>query len=673
MIHRLPERLKLAAVLSGPVVILEMSRHLSGRPELSPVQSIIWSWIMVVASSVVVLYCGWPLIQKGWLSFQRRRLNMFSMIAPGVLITYGYSLLAFLVPEIFPPSFQHHGHVPVYFEAAAMIVTLVLLGQLLESRAEQKTGSALEALGRLQPSRASVIRGGSEQWVSTDDIQINDVISLRAGDRIPCDGPVTSGSAFIDESMMTGEPFGITKVPGDPLVAGTLVREGALLMNADKIGAHTALARIIQMVKSAQDSRAPIQRVADRVTGKLVPVVMVIAAITMLIWWTFGPAPAAWYGLLHAVTVLMITCPCALGLATPLSITTGLGRGALAGILIKDAAHLEQLASVDTMIFDKTGTLTTGKPTLHACIPMEQGNEGWLLKQAASIEQWSHHPIAQAIVDGAKEWGLSLEETTNFQSFAGSGVSGTISGNEVRVGRRVWLEIDESTGFASFEAMAHQFEEEGRTVVWVAINRQPAGMLVIADMLKPHAEWAIRALQARGIRCMMLTGDTERAAGKVGRHVGIDEIIAGVLPDQKAAHVVALKQQGRITAMVGDGINDAPALASADVGIAIGTGTAVAIASGQINLLHGNVVGLVQAIDLSRAVMKNIRQNLFFAFGYNAIMIPIAAGVLFPWTGWMLTPMLASAAMSASSITVILNALRLRKLDLSLDVSELPR
>lgn len=673
MIHRLPERLKLAAVLTGPVAILEMSRHLIGRPEMSQGQLTAWSWIMAAASSVVVLYCGWPLIQKGWLSLRRRRLNMFSMIAPGVLITYGYSLLAFLAPEIFPSSFRHHGLVPVYFEAAAMIVTLVLLGQLLESRAEQKTGSALEALGRLQPSRASVIRGGDEQWVSTDDIQVGDILSLRAGDRIPVDGPVIDGSGLIDESMMTGEPYGLTKSPGDPLVGGTLVREGALLMRAEKIGEHTALAQIIRMVKTAQESRAPIQRLADRVTGKLVPVVLLIAAATMVIWWYHGPAPAAWYGMLHAVTVLMITCPCALGLATPLSITTGLGRGALAGILIKDAAHLEQLASVDTMIFDKTGTLTMGKATLHACIPVEQGNEGWVLKQAASVESWSHHPLAQAIVDGARQWGLVPEEALHVQSSAGCGISGHVAGSDVRVGRRTWLELDGSNGFDPFDAIARQFEDEGRTVVWVAINRRPAGILVIADALKPHAEWTIRALQARGIRCIMLTGDTMRAAGNVGRHVGIDDIVAGVLPGQKADHVVDLKKKGRITAMVGDGINDAPALASADVGIAIGTGTAVAIASGQINLLHGDVVGLVQAIDLSRAVMKNIRQNLFFAFAYNAIMIPIAAGALFPWTGWMLTPMLASAAMSASSITVILNALRLRNLDLSMDLSELPR
>ena len=673
MIHRLPERLKLAAWLTAPVAFVEMARHLTGQPSLTPHQLAAWSWVMAGAASVVVLYSGWPLLQKGWQSFRRRRLNMFSMIAPGVLITYGYSLLAFLAPGWFPESFRHHDHVPVYFEAAAMIVTLVLLGQWLEARAERKTGSALEALGRLQPARASVVRGGSEQWVSTDDLQVGDVISLRAGDRVPADGPVTSGEALVDESMMTGEPFGVTKNAGDPLVGGTLVREGAVRMRAEKIGGETALARIILMVKSAQESRAPIQRVADRVTGKLVPLVLLLAAFTMLVWWQIGPAPAAWYGLLHAVTVLMVTCPCALGLATPLSITTGLGRGALAGILIKDAAHLEQLAAVDTMIFDKTGTLTTGQPALHACIPVENGSEGLVLKLAASLEQWSHHPLASAIVEGARAWGLSLEEVKDFQSFSGCGVTGKIGGVEVHVGRRAWLSLDDPSAFDSFDALARQYEEEGRTVVWVAADRRAAGLLVIADSLKPHAEWAIRALRRRGIRCIMLTGDTERAAGKVGRQVGIEEIIAGVLPGEKADHVARIKREGRVVAMVGDGINDAPALASADVGIAIGTGTAVAIASGQINLLHGDVAGIVQAVDLSRAVMKNIRQNLFFAFAYNTVMIPIAAGALFPWTGWMLTPMLASAAMSASSITVILNALRLRAVDLGRDLSESPR
>jgi Cu+-exporting ATPase len=517
-----------------------------------------------------------------------------------------------------------------------------------------------------------VVRENGEQWVSTDDLRVGDVISLRAGDRIPADGPVTSGEGLVDESMMTGEPFGVTKAVGDPLVGGTLVREGAVLMRAEKIGGDTALARIILMVKSAQESRAPIQRVADRITGKLVPLVMVLAALTMLVWWQIGPAPAAWYGLLHAVTVLMITCPCALGLATPLSITTGLGRGALAGILIKDASHLEQLASVDTIIFDKTGTLTTGKPALHACIPVDNGNEGMVLKYAASLEQWSHHPLAMAIVEGARAWGLASEEVLDFQSFSGCGVAGRIAGNEVRIGRRTWLELVDPAEFDSFDAIARHYEEEGRTVVWVAVNRRAAGLLVIADSLKPHAEWAVRALKQRGIRCIMLTGDTERAAGKVGLQVGIEEVVAGVLPGQKADHVTGLKRRGCVVAMVGDGINDAPALASADVGIAIGTGTAVAIASGQINLLHGDVAGIVQAIDLSRAVMKNIRQNLFFAFAYNTVMIPIAAGVLFPWTGWMLTPMLASAAMSASSITVILNALRLRSAKLGRDLSEPP-
>ncbi len=673
MITRLPERLKLAAILTIPVVIVEMIRHLAGSMHSPHGLPGTWTWIMATATSVVVWYCGWPLLEKGWLSVRRRRLNMFSLIAPGVLITYGYSLLAFLAPEVFPASFRLHGHVPVYFEAAAMIVTLVLLGQLLESRAESKTGSALEALARLQPARASVIRDGVEQWISIDHVRIGDLVNLRAGDRIPADGIVASGNAHIDESMMTGEPFGRTRVPGDRLITGTLVLEGAIQMTAEKIGQDTTLSRIIALVRSAQESSAPIQRIADRVTGKLVPGVMLIAVFTMMAWWKLGPEPAAWYGLLHAVTVLMITCPCALGLATPLSITTGLGRGTLAGILVKDAAHLERLSSVRTIIFDKTGTLTTGKPTLHACIPVEAGTENMVLKLAASVEQWSHHPLASAIVSGAREWGLAIDPAIDFRSESGNGVRGIVGGRTVQIGRRSWLELAEPAAGDGLNAIARQYEEEGRMVVWIAIDRHVAGLLVIADALKPHAAEAITGLQQRGIRCVMLTGDSENAAAKVARQVGITEVVAGVLPDEKSRHVQAYKTGPDPVAMVGDGINDAPALASADVGIAIGTGTAVAVASGQINLLHGDLASLVKVIDLSRAVMRNIRQNLFFAFAYNLVMIPIAAGALYPWTGWMLTPMLASAAMSASSITVISNALRLRRLDLENVLSGSPR
>ncbi len=673
MIDRLPQRLRLAAALTAPLAAVEMSRHLTGHDLASHHASTAWNWIAASLATIVVLAAGWPLIEKGWLSYRRCRLNMFSMIAPGVVITYAYSLAAFLAPNWFPEAFRVHGTVPVYFEAAAMIVTLVLLGQWLEDRAERRTGDALATLGRLQPARASVLRNGVEEQVPVDDLLVGEHLVLRGGDRVPIDGVILSGAATIDESMLTGEPFGVTRLPGEHVAGGTLVVEGSAIVRAEQVGEHTTLARIIAMVRDAQASRAPIQRVADRITGKLVPMVLLLAASTFLVWWRIGPQPAAWYGLVHAVTVLMITCPCALGLATPLSIVTGLGRGAVAGILIKDAAHLERLASVTTVLLDKTGTLTSGRPVLHACVPVETGQEGWVLKASASVEYWSRHPMASAIVDGARAWGLAIEPAQEFRSEIGQGVSGQVGGITIRVGRRGWLDVEDEQPFAAFDQIVRRYEEEGRTVVWVAAERRLAGLLVIADTLKPHAAEAIRALERRGITSVMVTGDHEHAAHNVARQLGIRAVMAGVLPEHKAEAVAARKRQGGVVAMVGDGINDAPALAVADIGIAMGTGTAVAMASGQINLLHGDILGLVRAIDLSRAVMRNIRQNLFFAFAYNAVMIPLAAGALFPWTGWMLTPMLASAAMSASSITVILNALRLRRLDLDAGINGSPR
>ncbi|HMO04074.1 MAG TPA: copper-translocating P-type ATPase [Kiritimatiellia bacterium] len=670
MIDRLPQRLRLAAALTAPLAAVEMSRHLTDQTHHP---STTWNGIAAVLASTVVLAAGWPLLQKGWLSFRCRRLNMFSMIAPGVIITYLYSLAAFLAPGWFPDAFRLHGTVPVYFEAAAMIVTLVLLGQWLEERAERRTGDALASLARLQPGRASVLRDGIEEQVPVDDLRVGDQLVLRGGDRVPIDGVILSGVATIDESMLTGEPFGTTRAPGDHVSGGTLVVEGSAVVHAEQVGEHTTLARIIAMVRAAQASRAPIQRVADRITGKLVPVVLLLAMLTFLFWWRFGPQPAAWYGLVHAVTVLMITCPCALGLATPLSIVTGLGRGAVAGILIKDAAHLERLAAVTTVLLDKTGTLTSGRPILHACVPVETGQEGWVLKAAASVEHWSRHPLASAIVEGARTWGLAIEPALDFRSEVGQGVSGRVGDISVQVGRRNWLDVEDDRAFAAFEQIVHHYEQEGRTVLWVATDRRPAGLLVIADTLKAHAAETIHALEQRGITSVMVTGDHEHAAHNVARQLGIRSVIAGIRPEHKAEAVAARKRQGGVVAMVGDGINDAPALAAADIGIAMGTGTAVAMASGQINLLHGELLGLIRAIDLSRAVMRNIRQNLFFAFAYNAVMIPLAAGALFPWTGWMLTPMLASAAMSASSITVILNALRLRRLDLDAGISGSPR
>ena len=660
---RLPERVRMATAFTAPIVGVEMMRHLAGWPSWHGATLAVWTYVMAAVTTVVVFGAGHPLLIRGLRSYRDRRLNMFSLIAPGVLITYAYSLLALLVPEVFPDSFRVHGHVPVYFEAAAMITTLVLLGQYLEARAESHTGDALAALARLTPTRTCVLRNGREQWVEIDQVHVGDTLQLRAGDRVPVDGAIQQGEAAVDESMLTGEPIPVAKKTGDSLVGGSMVREGAALMVAERVGDQTVLARIIEMVRTAQASKAPIQRVADRVTGKLVPLVLLLALVTFVLWARFGPPPALWYALLHAVTVLMITCPCALGLATPMSIMTGLGRGALAGILIKQAAALETLARVDTLVLDKTGTLTTGRPTLQACLPVEPGHETLLLKHVASLEQLSHHPLAAAIVEGARQWGVTPGTVTNFQSQTGGGVSGIVDGRTILAGRMDWLSERGVSGFAAMQALVEQFEREGRTVIWAAEETRLLGVLVLADELKPRAALAARALQERGLKLIMITGDNPRTAATIGRQLKLDDVAAGVSPGEKSARVQALRSAGHVVAMAGDGINDAPALAAADVGISVGTGTDVAIASGDINLLHGDPMSLVHAIDLSRAVMRNIRQNLFWAFAYNLVMIPVAGGALFPWTGWVLTPMLASAAMSASSLTVIGNALRLRKLD----------
>lgn len=661
------QRVVMASSLTAPIALIEMSQHIAGLPDWHGDALVTWKIIMAIATTLVVFIPGWPLLANGVASYRRRKLNMFSLIAPGVLITYFFSLLGFLTPEIFPYSFRVHGHVPVYFEAAAMITTLVLLGQWLETRAEQHTGDALHALAGLAPAQASVLREGGEVRIAVDKICVGDLIQLRAGDRVPADGVVTRGEAAIDESMMTGETMPVLKSETSNIIAGTMVREGSVIMRAINIGSETTLARIIELVKQSQQSKAPIQRIADRVTGKLVPFVMIIALLTFALWWKFGPAPSGWYGLLHAVTVLMITCPCALGLATPLSMMSGLGRGAQAGILVRHAASLERLSSVDTLFLDKTGTLTRGQPIVHACLSTPDTTGDRVLQIAASLEQHSHHPIALAIVDAAKKRGLDQLHVDQFTSEAGGGVAGFIDDRPMRVGREDWLARFGDDGFNALRLQANEYAAQGATVVWLSIASHVTGALVLFDEIKPEARNAIAALRARGLRLIMITGDNETAAQYVAGQLGIHEVHARIKPGEKTEHVLRMKRSRSIVAMAGDGINDAPALAAADVGIALGTGTDVIMASGDIHLLRGHVYGLVQAIDLSRAVMKNIRQNLFFAFAYNAIMIPVAAGVLFPRTGMMLTPMLASAAMSLSSLTVITNALRLRTLKLSME------
>lgn len=661
MIANLPNRLRLAAAITIPLGGLEMTGHALGW---SPGTIPGWPFIMAAGATVVVFAAGGPLLVKGWQSFQSWKLNMYSLIAPGVLITYGYSLLALLAPGFFPVSFRVHGHVPSYFEAAAMITTLVLLGRFLEERAERHTGGAVEALARLAPTRACVLRNGGEEWVAVSEVQAGDRIRLRAGDRVPVDGRVLEGRATVDESMLTGEPLPATRTPGGAMIGGTLLQEGAVVMETEKVGPDTVLSHIIRMVESAQAGKAPIQRVADRVTGVLVPVVLAIATMTFLAWWVAGPDPALRYALMHMLTVLMITCPCALGLATPVSIVTGLGRGATAGILIKQASTLERLSTINTLVLDKTGTLTTGRYALHACLPITPGTENRVLRQAASLEHLSRHPLALAITEGAKAWGIVPDQVEDFRSEAGGGLSGTVGGRQVAVGRVDWLAGQQVNGFAPLEAMARTYEEQGRTVVWVSVDGSIAGIVVLSDELKPNAMEAVQSLRRRGIRLLIITGDNPRAAATIGRQLGIDEVHAGVRPGDKSGHVEDLRRRGAVVAMAGDGINDAPALAAADVGIAVGTGTDIAVSSGDVILMKGGLMDLVRAVDLSRAVMRNIRQNLFFAFGYNALMIPLAAGVLYPWTGLLLNPVVASAAMSASSVTVILNALRLRRLPL---------
>lgn len=664
MISHLPQRAAWSAAATMPIAAMEMSRHLAGWPNVHGASLMIWLYIAATLATAVVFIAGWPLIQKGLVSYRTGKLNMFSLIMPGVLITYAYSMLALISPGMFPENFHEHGRVPVYFEAAAMITTLVLLGQWLEHRAEHRAGDALTALANLAPTRALIVRDAGEISIPVGDIIASDMVQLRAGDRIPVDGPIEHGVIAVDESMITGEALPVTKSPGSTVVAGTMVVEGAAIQRAENTGDKTVLAHIVQMVRAAQTSKAPIQRVADRVTGKLVPLVIGIAVLTFFIWWIWGPAPSLWFALLHAVTVLMITCPCALGLATPVSIIAGIGRGATGGILIKQAASLEKLASIRTVVLDKTGTLTTGRPALLACRTVDDTREHEMLAYAASLEKLSRHPLAEAIVESARIHQLDMHEVTDFRSQTGGGVAGRIGGRIMAIGRRDWLTAQGVRGFEHFLSFAAENERHGRTVVWLAMDGMVSAALALSDTLKPDAAAAMDGLKSRGLRLMMMTGDQRGAAEAVARTLAIDTVHADVKPGDKERIIKEQQALGDVVAMAGDGINDAPALASADVGISIGTGTDVAVASGDINLMHGHLMDLVRAIDLSRATMRNIKQNLFFAFAYNTLMIPVAAGALYPWTGWVLTPMLASVAMTVSSLTVIGNALRLRRVAL---------
>ena len=616
------------------------------------------AWLQLLLATPVVLWGGWPFFQRGWASIIHRSLNMFTLIALGTGVAYVYSVVATLVPGIFPESFRgHDGGVSVYFEAAAVITTLVLLGQVLELRARSKTSSAIKALLSLAPKTARVIHNdGGEVDVPLEQVKPGDRLRVRPGERVPVDGVVLEGASAIDESMVTGEPIPLEKKTGDHVTGGTVNATGGFVMRAERVGSDTLLAQIVRMVSEAQRSRAPIQRLADVVASWFVPVVIAAALITFVVWAWLGPEPRFAYAIVNAVAVLIIACPCALGLATPMSIMVGTGRGARVGVLIKNAEALEMLEKVGTLLVDKTGTLTEGKPKL---VTVVGENESEMLRLAASLERASEHPLAAAISAGAEQRGLKLSNVSDFRSLTGKGVAGTIDGRKIMIGNQQ-LGIDSG----KFDQRAESLRQDGQTVVFVAIDGQVAGLLGVADPIKASTSEAIRLLQEDGIKIVMVTGDSRTTAAAVARKLGIDEVEAEVLPDRKREVVQRLQQQGRIVAMAGDGVNDAPALAQAQVGIAMGSGTDVAMESAGITLVKGDLRGIVKARRLSRATMRNIRQNLFFAFVYNALGVPLAAGALFPVFGLLLNPMIASAAMSLSSVSVISNALRLRKVRL---------
>ena len=652
-------RLWIGLVLTIPVFILEMGGHVTGLTMLLGQQ--LSNWIQLILATPVVLWAGWPFFVRGWQSLQTRNLNMFTLIAMGTGVSWVYSIIATVVPTIFPAAFrQMDGAVAVYFEAAAVITVLVLLGQVLELRARDQTSGAIKALLNLAPKTARRLSAnGDEKEVSLDLISIGDLLRVRPGEKVPVDGEITEGRSSLDESMVTGESMPVSKEVGAKVIGGTLNASGSFVMRAEKIGSETMLARIVQMVANAQRSRAPIQRMADRVSGFFVPAVIGAAILAFAAWSIWGPEPRYTYGLVAAVAVLIIACPCALGLATPMSIMVGVGRGAQAGVLIRDAEALERMEKVDTIVIDKTGTLTEGKPSVTAIVAAEGQDENELLRLTASVEQASEHPLAAAIVKAAKERKLELAKVMGFDAPSGKGAIGLVERKRMAIGNAKFM-AELNIAVDALSTKSDALRAEGATTVFVAINGKLAGIIGIADAVKATTPQALAALRDASIRIVMLTGDNRITADAIAKRLGITEVEADVLPDKKADVVAKLKAQGRIVAMAGDGVNDAPALAAADVGIAMGTGTDVAMESAGVTLLRGDLMGIVRARTLSKAVMGNIRQNLFFAFIYNAAGVPIAAGVLYPVFGILLSPMIAAGAMALSSVSVIGNALRLR-------------
>ncbi len=656
-------RFWIGLALAAPVFVLEMGGHLLGHTFMVP--RVTSDWIQFALATPVVLWCGWPFFQRGWASLVSRNLNMFTLIAMGVGVAYAYSVVAMLAPGLFPPALRGEGGLPpVYFEAAAVITVLVLLGQVLELRAREQTSGAIKALLNLAPKTARRVReDGTDEEVTLDLVHVADRLRVRPGEKIPVDGVILDGRVSIDESLVTGESMPVTKQADDKVVAGSINKTGSFVMRAEKVGADTLLSQIVQMVAQAQRSRAPIQRLADQVSGWFVPTVIAAALIAAAVWALVGPEPRFAYALVAAVSVLIIACPCALGLATPISIMVGVGRGAQAGVLIKNAEALERLEKVDTLIVDKTGTLTEGRPAVTAIHPVAGFDETELLRLAASLERGSEHPLADAILRAAKDRNITLSEARDFDSPVGRGVLGTVDGRKVLLGNPKFL-AEQGVPTSALEPDAEALRREGATAIFASVDGVLAGLLGIADPVKPTTDAAVRALKAEGVRLVMMTGDNRTTAEAVAKRLGIDEVEAEVLPQDKAAVVEKLRKEGRVVAMAGDGVNDAPALAAADVGVAMGAGADVAIESAGVTLLKGDLQGIVRARKLSRAVMRNIRQNLVFAFIYNAAGVPIAAGVLYPTFGLLLSPAIAAAAMALSSVSVISNALRLRAVKL---------
>ncbi len=657
-------RLWVSAILTVPLLGIAMADMLPAMPVQHALPGGWLSWIELLLASPVVVWGGWPFFQRGWASVVNRSTNMFTLIAMGTGVAYLYSLIATLMPGVFPASFREmSGRPAVYFEAAAAIVTLVLLGQVLELRARSRTGAAIRALLDLAPRTARVLRNGKEEDTPLDQVLVGDRLRVRPGEKIPVDGVVLEGHSLVDESMITGESLPVEKTAGCRVIGATVNSSGSFIMGAERVGGETLLAQIVKMVSQAQRSRAPIQKLADKVAGWFVPAVIVIAVLTFVVWAVFGPEPRFAHAIVNAVAVLIIACPCALGLATPMAIMVGTGRGAHSGVLIKNAEALEMLQKVDTLVVDKTGTLTEGKPRVVSVVPTHRMSEPEILRIAASLEQGSEHPLASAILAAAQARGAGLAKVSDFHSYSGRGIAGAVGGSLAIAGNEK-LFSEMGVSLDSLPEKAEELRSRGQTIVFVGIEGQAAGLLGIADPVKASTPTALTELRKEGLRILMLTGDSGVTAAAIARELGILEFEAEVLPDKKSEAVSRLQKAGRVVAMAGDGINDAPALAQANVGIAMGTGTDVAIESAGITLVKGDLAGIVRARKLSRATMKNIRQNLFFAFIYNSVGVPIAAGVLYPFFGLLLSPILAAATMSLSSVSVITNSLRLRKVEL---------